>query len=84
LFIPETPARRTLDSREAVATFEEPRSPRRCFLAAKYILGVLGVLFLMVATLHQIRAGRAHGRRTRAWWIVGLLFIAMSLWLGMK
>jgi hypothetical protein len=48
-------------------------------MAAKYILAVLAVVFLTLATL-----GPATGRprpQTRTWLLVGVIFGLVSLWL---
>jgi preprotein translocase subunit SecG len=34
--------------------------------------------------LHHIRTGGARPALTRAWWIVGVVFIVISLWLAMR
>ena len=53
-------------------------------LAAKYILVLLGALFLVFAA---IRVAREHGHigpASRTWLIVGCVFLLVSLWLWLQ
>jgi EamA domain-containing membrane protein RarD len=45
-------------------------------MAAKYILAVLAVLFLLAAATRQFR-----GPQARTWLLVAGIFTAVSLWL---
>lgn len=49
-------------------------------MAAKYILGALGAVFLLAA---GIRLARDHGKvgpAARTWLIIGVIFAAVSAW----
>jgi len=49
-------------------------------LDAKMILAVLGAIFLMLAAWRTVQARRVVPQ-ARAWWIVGLVFSVVALWL---
>lgn len=49
-------------------------------LDAKTILAVLGAVFLMLAAWRTVQARRVVPQ-ARAWWIVGLVFTVVALWL---
>jgi len=49
---------------------------------AKYILAIVGVGFLVAAGVRLVRAGGRLGPASKAWLIVGAVFVAVSLWLG--
>jgi hypothetical protein len=49
-------------------------------MAAKYILAVLSVAFLVAAATRQVRDGSI-GPAARTWFRIGLIFGAVSLWL---
>ncbi|MBN8747720.1 Uncharacterised protein [Xylophilus ampelinus] len=50
-------------------------------MAARDILAVAAVLFLVAALLRWMRDGRRFEPASRTWAIVGLLFAAVSAWL---
>jgi uncharacterized membrane protein YdcZ (DUF606 family) len=50
-------------------------------VAAKYILGVLAVLFLAAALMQRARGGRNAHPQTRTWLLVGGIFGVVSAWL---
>ena len=49
-------------------------------MAAKYILGVLGVVFLLVALVRLAKDGWQLGPASRTWLIIGVIFSAVSAW----
>ena len=49
-------------------------------MAAKYILGALGVAFLIMG-LARLPQGGPHGVQSRAWLLIGAMFSVVSLWL---
>jgi hypothetical protein len=50
-------------------------------MAAKYILGVLSVVFLVLAATRVARGGGASHPQTRTWLLVGVIFAVVSVWL---
>lgn len=49
-------------------------------MTAKYILGVLGVVFLIVAGIRLARDGWKIGPASKTWLIIGVIFTAVSAW----
>jgi len=51
-------------------------------VAARYILGALSLVFLVLAAKRAMRDGRVSHPQTRTWLIVGVVFGLVSLWLA--
>ena len=49
-------------------------------MTAKYILGVLGVVFLIVAGIRLAKDGWKIGPASKTWLIIGVIFTAVSAW----
>jgi hypothetical protein len=49
-------------------------------MAARYILGILAIVFLLLGLVRAAREGRI-GPAARTWLVIGLMFGAVSLWL---
>ena len=49
-------------------------------MAAKYILAILGVVFLLAATVRLAKDQWRMGPAAKTWLIVGVIFVAVSLW----
>lgn len=49
-------------------------------MAAKYILAVVGVVFLVMGLLRAARLGASHPQ-PRTWLLVGAIFVVVSAWL---
>jgi hypothetical protein len=49
-------------------------------VAAKYILAVVGAVFLVLGLARSTRRGIAHPQ-TRTWLLVGVIFSLVSAWL---
>jgi hypothetical protein len=52
-------------------------------VAAKYILAVLGILFLVLAMMHIARDRGRIGPASRTWLITGIIFTGVSAYLWM-
>jgi len=50
-------------------------------MATKYILAMLGVAFLVAATLRLVRDGGKVGPATRTWLLAGGIFVIVAGWL---
>ena len=50
-------------------------------MAAKYILAVLAVAFLIAALLRLSRGGRISHPQTKTWLLIAVIFGAISVWL---
>lgn len=50
-------------------------------MAAKYILAVLSVLFLILAFTRMARGGGAAHPQSRTWLLIGIIFGVVSAWL---
>ena len=50
-------------------------------MSAKYILALLGALFLVLAIAGMTKNGGRIGPASRAWLIIALIFAAVSAWL---
>jgi len=50
-------------------------------MAARYILGTLAIVFLILGLARAAREGRL-GPAARTWLVIGLMFGAVSLWLA--
>lgn len=50
-------------------------------MAARYILGTLAIVFLILGLARAVREGRL-GSAARTWLVIGLMFGAVSLWLA--
>lgn len=50
-------------------------------MAAKYILPVLAIVFLLAALWRLSREGLKLGPSSRTWFLIALLFGAVSAWL---
>ncbi len=50
-------------------------------MAAKYILAVLGVVFLAAALMRLWRGGGIGHPQTKTWLLIGVIFGAVSVWL---
>lgn len=49
-------------------------------MAARYILGLLAVLFLGLASLRIVRDGGHLGPAARTWLLIALIFGAVTAW----
>jgi hypothetical protein len=49
-------------------------------MAAKYILGVLGVVFLVAAGVRLAKDGWKIRPASKTWLIIGVLFTAVTAW----
>lgn len=47
---------------------------------AKYVLGVLGVVFLVAGGVRAARLGVSHPQ-SRTWLLIGTIFVTVSAWL---
>jgi 2-keto-3-deoxy-6-phosphogluconate aldolase len=50
-------------------------------MAAKYILAVLAVVFLVAALMRVSPGGGISHPQTKTWLIIGIIFVVMSTWL---
>jgi hypothetical protein len=50
-------------------------------MAAKYILGALAALFLVLALWRMARGDAAAHPQTRTWLLIGVIFALVSAWL---
>ena len=50
-------------------------------MAAKYILAALSVVFLVLALVRLVQTGGAAYPQIRTWFIIGIIFGAISAWL---
>jgi hypothetical protein len=50
-------------------------------VAAKYILAVLAVAFLAAALMRWSRGGGISHPQTKTWFLIGVIFAAVSAWL---
>jgi hypothetical protein len=50
-------------------------------MLAKYILVIVGAVFLMLALFHIAKDGGRVGPASRTWLIVAIVFAAVSAWL---
>jgi hypothetical protein len=49
-------------------------------MTAKYILGVLGVVFLIVAGIRLAKDGWKIGPASKTWLLIGVIFTVVSAW----
>lgn len=49
-------------------------------MTAKYILAILGGVFLVVAAVRLARDGGKLGPAAKTWLIIGVIFSAVSAW----
>lgn len=50
-------------------------------MAAKYILAAVGLGFLLAGTARLVRDGGRRHPQSRAWLLVGVIFVVVSGWL---
>ncbi len=50
-------------------------------MAAKYILAVLALVFLIAATLRLVRDGGKVGPAAKTWLLTGGIFVIVAAWL---
>jgi hypothetical protein len=49
-------------------------------MAAKYILAIVGVVFLLIAAVRLAKDRGRIGPAAKTWLIIGVIFVAVSLW----
>jgi hypothetical protein len=49
-------------------------------MAARIIIGVLALVFLILAVSRIVRDGGRWGPAARTWLLIGLIFAAVTLW----
>lgn len=50
-------------------------------MAARYILTALALVFLAAAAIRMVRDGGRVGPAARTWFLIGVIFGAVSVWL---
>jgi hypothetical protein len=50
-------------------------------MAAKYILGALSAVFIVLAVWRMASGGAASHPQARTWLLIGVIFAAVSAWL---
>lgn len=53
-------------------------------MVAKYILGILGAVFLLLGIAHVMKAGARIEPAARAWLSVGVIFCLVAVWLWLQ